>query len=101
MANLANKTRDVEKPYEIWVNERAGWEWRVLRKYKTPENEAKDTYAAWFCAVRSPHTYGSWEYGDTYVYDVVTNATLKFRDPVLADDPVASGVGRADPNKGW
>ena len=66
--NPANKTRAVDEPYEVW---RAGdWEWRVLRKYQTPEREAANPYARWFCAVRSPMTYGSWEYGDTYVRDV-------------------------------
>ena len=39
--NLMNKTRPVENPY-----------------------------ARWFCAVKSPNTYGSWEYGDTYARDV-------------------------------
>ena len=70
--NLCAKTRKVEEPYEVW---RAGsWEWRVLKKYQTPEREAANPYARWFCAVKSPFTYGDWEYGDTYVRDVIGNA---------------------------
>jgi len=72
--NLCAKTRKVDDPYEIWVNG-GGWEWRVLKKYQTPENEAKNEYAIWFCAVKSPMTFGSWEYGDTYVKDIKTHAT--------------------------
>ena len=30
----------------------------------------ENPYARWFCAVKSPNTYGSWEYGDTYAHDV-------------------------------
>jgi hypothetical protein len=30
------------------------WTWYVLKTYKTPENEAKDPYARWYCAVSSP-----------------------------------------------
>ena len=71
--NLCGKTRKVDNPYEIW---KAGdWEWRVLKKYQNPENEVKNPYARWLCAVRSPMTYGSWEYGDTYVKDITRYAT--------------------------
>ena len=67
--NKCGKTREVDNPYEVW---RAGdWEWRVLKKYQTPEKEKENKYARWLCAVKSPMTYGSWEYGDTYVSDIV------------------------------
>ena len=75
MKNLCGKTREIEDPYEIWTND-SGWEWRVLKKYQTPEREAQNHYARWFCAVKSPMTYGSWEYGDTYVADVTGNARM-------------------------
>lgn len=76
MKNECAKTRKVENPYEIWKWESSNgeWEWRVLKKYQTPENEAKNPYARWFCAVKSPFTYDSWEYGDTYVQDVTKYA---------------------------
>ena len=70
MKNECGKTRNVNEPYEVWKSADGSWEWRVLKKYKSPENEAKDPYSRWFCAVKSPMTYGSWEYGDTYVSDV-------------------------------
>lgn len=84
--NAMGKTRKVENPYEIWVAA-YGWEWRVLKKYQTPESEAKNPYARWFCAVKSPFTYGTWEYGDTYVSDVT-----KYAVRVFVDESVAANV---------
>ena len=83
--NLAGKTRDVNHPYEVWV---AGdWEWRILKKYKGPEAEAKDRYARWLTAVKSPMTYGSYDLGDTYVVDVQNYGVLvaQEQDGVLID----------------
>ena len=72
MKNTCGKTREVDNPYEIW---KAGdWEWRMLKKYQNPDNEKKNPYARWFCAVKSPFTYGSWEYGDTYISDIASVA---------------------------
>ena len=79
--NPCGKTVSVDEPYEIYVNEPSGFEWRVLKKYQTPKKEAENfekakagavNYTRWFCAVKSPMTYGSWEYGDVYAQDVVT-----------------------------
>jgi len=69
--NECNKTRPVEDPYEIW--EGSGFTHHVLKKYQNPENEAKNPYARWFLASKSPYTYGSWEYGDAYVTDITRN----------------------------
>lgn len=71
--NLCAKTRPLNNPYEVWT--RPDWEWRVLKKYQTPENENKNPYARWFCAVKSPMTYGSYDYGDVYVCDIIKYAT--------------------------
>ena len=68
--NECAKTRKVDEPYEIWTHELSGFEWRVLKKYQNAENEAKNEYARWFCAVKSPMTWGSWEYGDVYVKEI-------------------------------
>ena len=68
--NLMNKTRPVENPYEIWRSPDGTREWRVLKKWQKPSKEKDNPFARWFCAVRSPHTYGSWEYGDTYAREV-------------------------------
>ena len=70
MKNKCNKTVSVDEPYEPYVNDMAGFEWRVLKKYQNEENEAKNPYARWYCAVKSPYTYDSWEYGDVYVSEV-------------------------------
>jgi len=70
MANPCAKTRPLDNPYEIWVNN-SGWEWRVLKKWQVDDNKP---YARWFCAVKSPFTYDSYEYGDCYVTDVKDNA---------------------------
>jgi hypothetical protein len=76
--NKCGKTRKVDNPYEIWKNINAGWEWRVLKKWQMPKTEAKNEYARWFCAVRSPMTYGSWEYGDVYVKEIKQHAVRVF-----------------------
>jgi hypothetical protein len=73
MPNLCGKMRDKNNPYEVWKNN-SGWEWRVLKKYQTPEKEKGNVYARWFCAVKSPLTQGTYDMGDTYVRDVVNNA---------------------------
>jgi len=67
--NLCRKSRPVDDPYEVWQNGH-GWTWHVLKKYQNPDNEAKNPYARWFVAAKSPMTFGSWEYGDTYVSEI-------------------------------
>lgn len=84
--NPAGKVRPFDKPYEIW--QAGGWEWRVLKKYQTEEQEAKNPYARWLCAVTSPHTFGSHDLGDTYVKDVKENARRTYRDPILDEQEV-------------
>ena len=80
MKNLCAKTRPKNNPYEIWSNA-AGWSWAVLKKYKSPEAEAKDPYARWFTFVKSPFCPEG-ELGDTYVKDIISNATLQTQDSV-------------------
>lgn len=70
--NMCGKTRKVEEPYEIW--ERGDWQWRVLKKYQSPAKEAANMYARWFCAVKSPMTYGGYDYGDVYCTDIKRSA---------------------------
>ncbi len=70
--NLCAKMRSIDNPYEIWKS--GDWEWRVLKKYKSPESEAKDPYARWFCAVKSSYTHGKFELGDVYVSDIKQSA---------------------------
>ena len=77
MKNECGKTRKQDNPYEIWVSFDGQWEWYVLKKYKAPDSEAKDPYARWFCAVKSPFTYGDFELGDVYVSEIKQNAIKK------------------------
>jgi len=72
--NECGKTRKVDNPYEIWTS--GDWEWRVLKKYQSPEKEKTNPYARWFCAVKSPFTYDGYDYGDVYVKDIVRNAVM-------------------------
>lgn len=71
--NLCGKTRNVNEPYEIYTA--LGWEWRVLKKYQSPEAEAKNPYARWFCAVKGPGTFDGYDMGDTYLSDIVKYGT--------------------------
>ena len=65
MKNTMLKTRFLDNPYEIW--QVGDWEWRVLKKWQADDNKQ---YARWYCAVKSPYTYGEYEYGDTYASEV-------------------------------
>ncbi len=71
MPNLCAKTRPLDDPYEVWTSFGGDWEWRVLKKWQADDNKP---FARWFCAVRSPYTYGSWEKGDVYASEVMSNA---------------------------
>jgi hypothetical protein len=70
--NKFGKTVKVDNPYAIYKNDRTNFEHRVLKTYQTKDKESKNEYARWYVASRSPYTYGSWEYGDIYVKDVVS-----------------------------
>ena len=72
MKNECGKTRPKENPYEVWRAN--GWTWYVLKKYQTPEKEALNPFARWFCFVTSPFCPDG-EYGDTYVKDIKSVAT--------------------------
>lgn len=69
MKNPCSKTREVNNPYERWIST-SGWEWRVLKKWQAPDNEARNPYARWFCAVKSPATHGRYDLGDVYVNEI-------------------------------
>jgi|TARA_Y100000310_G_scaffold66508_1_gene61836 hypothetical protein len=74
MKNECGKTRPVDNPYEVWENEGAGWTWHVLKKYQRPDKEADNPHARWFCAVKSPFTFGSYEMGDVYRSEILDHA---------------------------
>jgi hypothetical protein len=80
--NLCGKRVDCsDKAYEVWENNRpfliggerfetGTWRWYVLKKYQTPEKEAENEYARWFCLVKTP-IVPKGEYGDVYVKDII------------------------------
>lgn len=74
MKNECGKMRTKDNPYEVW---RSGdWEWRVLKKYQNPEQEAKNPYARWMCSVTSPMC--PWgEMGDVYIRDIADMGAVK------------------------
>ena len=77
--NECGKTRKLDNPYEVWecrmgfdTGEVINIEYRILKKYQTPKKEAENPFARWYTAAKSEATFGSWEYGDTYVRDIVS-----------------------------
>lgn len=74
--NLCGKTREVNEPYEIWKAESTGYEYRVLKKHSGD--------LIWNCAVKSPSTYDSWEYGDVYVSQIKANSYQTYVDYTVA-----------------
>ncbi len=69
--NECGKTRPKDNPYEVWRNDRFGYEYLILKKYQAPDKENNNPFARWFCATKSPHTYGSYELGDGYVANII------------------------------
>jgi len=72
--NPCAKRVEPEEAYEVWRvdnhSEYGGeWTWYVLKKYQSPENEAKNEYARWFCFVTSPYVPNG-EYGDVYASSI-------------------------------
>ena len=70
------KTRKVEDPYATYTSS-SGFEWRILKTYQHPEKEVENLHARWFVAAKSPYTYGSWEYGDAYITEVLEFGQLE------------------------
>lgn len=65
--NECAKTVTRENAYEVW---QAGtWTWFVKKKYQSPEAEAKNPYARWFCDVVTPMCPDG-ELGDVYLSEI-------------------------------
>lgn len=65
------KMRKIDSPYEVWQSPDGSWEWRVLKKWQVDDDKP---FARWFCGVKSPATFGSFDMGDVYVADIKANA---------------------------
>ena len=72
MKNLCGKMRSIDNPYEVWQAD--DWFWHVLKKYQSPEKEAANSYARWFCAVVTPFTTHLGVWGDCYCVDIKRQA---------------------------
>ncbi len=58
-----------ENAYEVWQSYNGTWTYFVLKKYQSPEQEAKNPFARWYCKVVSP-VVPNGDYGDVYVFTV-------------------------------
>ncbi len=73
MKKLCGKTRPKEDPYETWVSFDGTWKWLVRKKYQSPEAEAANPYARWFCTVITPASPHG-DTGDVYVSEIKAQA---------------------------
>jgi len=78
--NPCAKRMTPETAYEVWQSYNGAWTYFVLKKYQTPEMEAKNPYARWYCMVQSPITPKG-EYGDVYV-STVKQGTARTDNPL-------------------
>lgn len=79
MANPLAKSRTPDNAYATFYVENGSmyFMWKVLKTYQLPHKEEQNPYARWMCAVKSPYTDDRWEYGDTYINDILdTGAAL-------------------------
>ena len=76
--NLMGKTRDASEPYAVFEgNGLYGYTKIILLKvYQKPALEFSNKYARWFISVKSDHTYGDYDEGDSLVADAVRDLTL-------------------------
>jgi hypothetical protein len=65
--NPCGKMRSVNDPYEVWQSYDGQWTWKVLKKWQVDDSKP---FARWFCAVKSPFTFGEYEMGDVYVEEI-------------------------------
>src|SRR5438477_8447841 len=67
--NPYGKRVTIENAHFVYQSPDGQWTWYVLRTYQTPQKEAANEYARWFCFVTSPLRLNG-EYGDMYVSTV-------------------------------
>jgi len=85
--NIWGKSRPKSNPYAVLVMN-GGWEWRILKAYKSADATRADPHARFFCAVQSPLTHGGWDFGDCYAKDV-PGGVAAFLDDTHAANPVS------------
>ena len=76
MKNKFGKSKDIDNAYATYRIDNPSnnmyFEWKILKTYQKKDNEDKNQYARWFVACKSPMTYDSWEYGDTYINEIMS-----------------------------
>ena len=90
--NMYGKTRDVTKPYAIYVQ--GDYEIRVLKTYRNPENERKrenSEFIRWFTAAKSPATHGSFDMGDMPKDAVLEGTRLVYAELEWVEDYARNG----------
>ncbi len=80
VANPCGRRVTPETAYEVWQSFDGCWTYFVLKKYQSPEKEASNDYARWYCMVQSPATPRG-EYGDCYV-STVKRGTRQVDNPL-------------------
>jgi len=68
--NSCAKLVKPEEAYEVYQSFDEQFTYFVLKKYQSPEHEAKNPYARWYVMTKSPFTSERGEYGDAYVSTV-------------------------------
>ena len=69
-----------ENAYEVWQSFDGSWTYFVLKKYQSPEKEAKNPYAIWYVLTKSPYVPNG-EFGDIYV-STVKRGTHQIDNPL-------------------
>lgn len=73
-----------ENAYAVYASENGQFMYFVLKKYKSPKQEAKDPFAKWHVAAQSPAlSSGSFEYGDMYI-SRVTEGMKQIDNPLCS-----------------
>jgi hypothetical protein len=78
--NLCAKRVEPDGAYEVWQSFNGRFTYFVLKKYQTPEKEASNPYARWYCLVKTP-VVPNGEYSDVYV-TTVKRGTHRIDNPL-------------------
>ena len=68
------KTAKIESPHSTYS---CGDLTLAVLRVNAPAKGPTTEYATWLVSAKSPLTYGIWEYGDTYIADVLRYGTLE------------------------
>jgi hypothetical protein len=83
--NPYSRTVKPEQAHFVYQSYDGSWTWYVLKTYQTPEKEAQNPYARWFCMVTSPYTSTKGDWGDVYVAEIKQQAHKLDYNPLCMD----------------